>query len=146
MIKEVKHKNYLKKKGVNKKTARKIIKVANEIGYINGSGIKRIKLVIYKRNGHIIDNSPFFSNLLESTERACREAGYEMTICNLDRRSENFKSRLKVLRCCIICCSSFLSHCRVVLMFIISPLLFNIILISLYIISTFFGKILLIIH
>ncbi|ROR30699.1 LacI family transcriptional regulator [Mobilisporobacter senegalensis] len=83
------------KKGVNKETAEEIFKVANEIGYVNESKILRIMLVIYKRNGSIIDNSPFFTNLLEGVESECRESGYEMTICNLDRRSDSYETRLE---------------------------------------------------
>jgi LacI family transcriptional regulator len=69
--------------------------VANEIGYSNETRISRIRLVIYKRNGSIIDNSPFFSNLLEGVENECREFGYELIISNLDRRSEYFDQRLE---------------------------------------------------
>lgn len=82
------------KKGVNKETAEAIFKVANEIGYENESRISRIKLVIYKVNGSIIDSSPFFTNLLEGVEMECRESGYEMIVCNLDKRSDSFDQRL----------------------------------------------------
>ncbi len=82
------------KKGVNKETADEIFRVANEMGYSNDARISRIKFVIYKRTGLIIDNSPFFSNLLEGVETECRASGYEMTVCNLDRRSDAFEQRL----------------------------------------------------
>lgn len=83
-----------RKKGVNKETSEAIYKVANDIGYVNQSKISRILLVIYKRDGSIIDNSPFFTNLLEGVEAECREEGYDFTICNLDRRSISYDSRL----------------------------------------------------
>lgn len=82
------------KKGINKDTARKILEIANEMGYINERKISRIKLVIYKTNGLIIDNSPFFTNLLEGVETECRESGYEMTLCNLDKSSDSFEQRI----------------------------------------------------
>lgn len=82
------------KKGVNRETSETIFKVANEIGYVNQSKVSKILLVIYKRNGSIIDNSPFFTNLLEGVESECREAGYDMTICNLDKRSASYNDRL----------------------------------------------------
>lgn len=85
------------KKGVNKETAEEILKVANEVGYTNETKISRIKFVIYRRNGSIIDNSPFFTNLLEGVEMECREFGYEMMICNLDRRSDYFEQRVDEL-------------------------------------------------
>lgn len=83
-----------RKKGVNKVTADEIIRIANEIGYTNDTKISRIKFVIYKRNGSIIDDSPFFTNLLEGVEMECREFGYEMMVCNLDRRSDYYEQRL----------------------------------------------------
>ncbi|MDF2511355.1 MAG: LacI family transcriptional regulator [Herbinix sp.] len=83
-----------RKKGVNKETSSEIIKVANELGYSSETRISRIRFVIYKRNGSIIDNSPFFTNLLEGVETECREFGYEMIISNLDRRSDFFEQRL----------------------------------------------------
>lgn len=86
-----------RKKGVNKQTSEEIFKVANEIGYANETKISRIKLVIYKRNGSIIDNSPFFTNLLEGVETECRSLGYEMMVCNLDRRSDSYEQRLAEL-------------------------------------------------
>jgi len=86
-----------RKKGVNKETSEEIFRIANELGYSNESKISRIKLVIYKRNGSIIDNSPFFTNLLEGVETECREFGYEMMVCNLDRRSDSYEQRLDEL-------------------------------------------------
>lgn len=83
-----------RKKGVNKETAEEIFKIANEVGYSNEAKISRIRFVIYKRNGSIIDNSPFFTNLLEGVENECRELGYELMICNLDRRSDYYEQRL----------------------------------------------------
>jgi LacI family transcriptional regulator len=82
-----------RKKGVNKETSDEIFRVADEIGYSNEAKISRIRFVIYKRNGSIIDNSPFFSNLLEGVEAECREFGYELIISNLDRRSDFYEQR-----------------------------------------------------
>lgn len=82
-----------RKKGVNKETSDEIFRVADEIGYSNEAKISRIRFVIYKRNGSIIDNSPFFTNLLEGVEAECREYGYELIISNLDRRSDFYEQR-----------------------------------------------------
>lgn len=48
------------KKGVNADTAAEIFRVAKEMGYISESRIGKIKFVIFKRNGLIIDDTPFF--------------------------------------------------------------------------------------
>ena len=53
------------KKGVNPDTAAEVFKVAKEMGYISESRIMKIKLVIYKRNGKIIDDTPFFSLMID---------------------------------------------------------------------------------
>lgn len=82
------------KKGVNRKTAETIFRVAKEIGYISENKISKIKLVIYKRNGLIIDDSPFFSVMLKGVETECRASGYEMVMCNLDRNDPDFQSQL----------------------------------------------------
>lgn len=86
-----------RKKGVNKETAETIFEIAKELGYVNEMKISRIKLVIFKRNGLIIDASPFFANLLEGVEEECRKSGYEMMICNLDKRSDSYQQRLDEL-------------------------------------------------
>ena len=85
------------KKGVNRETSEKIFKVADEIGYAVESRISKIKFVIYKRNGSIVDNSPFFTNLLDGVEAECRESGYDMMVCNLDKRSDSYEQRLDEL-------------------------------------------------
>ena len=48
------------KRGVNEETAAEVFRVAKEIGYISESKIMRVKLVIFKNNGKIIDDTPFF--------------------------------------------------------------------------------------
>lgn len=50
------------KKGVNADTAAEIFRVAKEMGYISESRIGKIKFVIFKRNGLIIDDTPFTSD------------------------------------------------------------------------------------
>lgn len=83
------------KKGVNKETAAEIFRIAKELGYISEVRIAKIKFVIYKRNGLIIDDSPFFSLLIDGVEKECRNAGYEMVIQNLDRRSPDYEEQVK---------------------------------------------------
>lgn len=78
------------KRGVNKLTSEKIIKVAESLGYINISEISKIKFVVYKKNGLIVDDSPYFSMLLEGVEKECRNIGYEMVVCNLDHSALDY--------------------------------------------------------
>ena len=46
------------KKGVSEETSAEVFRVAKEMGYISESKIMRVKLVIFKRNGLIIDDTP----------------------------------------------------------------------------------------
>lgn len=86
-----------RKKGVNKETSAKIFKAAMEMGYISESHINKIKLVLYKNTGQIIDDTPFFSLLIDGFDKQCREAGYEMTMCYLNAKDEDFKDQVRWL-------------------------------------------------
>ena len=83
-----------RKKGVNKETAERVFQAAREIGYLNGGTISKIKLLIYKKNGLIIDDTPFFTALIDGFEKECRESGYEMLLGTLDCRQENYEEQL----------------------------------------------------
>ncbi len=83
-----------RKKGVNIETSTKIFRVAKELGYISESSITKIKLIVYKKNGMIIEDTPFFSIMLDGFEQECRAKGYEMTMSYVDRRQENYLAEL----------------------------------------------------
>jgi len=72
------------KKGVNKETAEKILKVAEELGYRNKSRITKIRFVIFRKNGLIIDDSPFHPAVIEGVERQAKSMGYETVFCYMD--------------------------------------------------------------
>ncbi|SHJ82846.1 LacI family DNA-binding transcriptional regulator [Hespellia stercorisuis] len=82
------------KKGVNQKTASEIRRVAKEMGYISENRITKVKFVIYKRTGAIIDDSPFFNLLIDGAEKECRKFGYEMIICHLDRFAADYEEQV----------------------------------------------------
>ena len=79
-----------RKRGVNRETAEKIIKVAREHGYVTENRIKTIKVVTYRDSGEVFSNSPFFVELLESVENESRRCGYETTLVNLYRREPDY--------------------------------------------------------
>ncbi len=83
------------KKGVSPSTAEDIFRVAREIGHLGTSKVSRIKLLIYKKNGLIIDDTPFFSLLINGFEQECRKSGYDMVISNLDSRLPDYKEQVK---------------------------------------------------
>ncbi len=84
-----------RKKGVSWDTSDKIFRVAREIGYLDNNNISKIKLVIYKKNGLIIDDTPFFTLLINGIEQECSASGYEMLISNLDARSPGYTDQAK---------------------------------------------------
>lgn len=85
------------KKGVNRETAAEIFRVAREMGYIDEEKINKIKFVIFKKNGSIIEETPFFSLLIDGFEKECGVNGYEMVICNLDSRDADYEEQVKWL-------------------------------------------------
>ncbi|MFA9463980.1 MAG: LacI family DNA-binding transcriptional regulator [Velocimicrobium sp.] len=86
-----------RKKGVNKETAAEIFRVAKELGYIDEERITKIKFVMYRKNGSIIEDTPFFSLLIDGFEKECGASGYEVVICNLDSRSLDYEEQVKWL-------------------------------------------------
>lgn len=81
------------KKGVNRSTSEEIFRIAREIGYLETNAVRKIKLVIYKKNGLIIDDTPFFALLISGMEQECRASGYELLISNLDSRDADFREQ-----------------------------------------------------
>lgn len=85
------------KKGVNKETADKIFRLAKETGYFNENKIDEISLVIYKKYGSIVSETPFFSALIEGIEKECRENDMSMSILNLRPNDMDFETNLRTL-------------------------------------------------
>ena len=68
------------KKGVNKNTAEKILKTAEDMGYRTGEEITKIRFVIFRKNGMIIDESSFHPAVIEGVERQAKLMGYSLPI------------------------------------------------------------------
>jgi DNA-binding LacI/PurR family transcriptional regulator len=85
------------KKGVNSKTAEIILKTAADQGYLSDPKISNIKLVIYKKSGEIVTDTPFFSELIEGIEDEGRKAGYETTVFKLSEYDDDFELLRKQL-------------------------------------------------
>ncbi|MFA9377782.1 MAG: LacI family DNA-binding transcriptional regulator [Lachnotalea sp.] len=84
-----------RKKGVNKETAMEVFRVAKEMGYIDEEKITKIKFVIFKKNGTIINETPFFSLLIDGFEKECCLNGYEMVICNLNSWADDYEEQVR---------------------------------------------------
>lgn len=86
-----------RKKGVNKETAAKVFSVAKELGYISEDTITKIKFVIFKKNGLIIDDTPFFSLMIDGIEKECRTLGFEMVLTYLNQEDKGYEEQVKWL-------------------------------------------------
>ncbi len=81
------------KKGVNAETSAKIFKVAQDLGYFEENHIRKVKFVMFKRDGSVVEDSPFFIQLISGVEQECRACGMEMQLCNLDKRDPGIRNR-----------------------------------------------------
>ena len=85
------------KKGVNPETATKILTLAREMGYLEANKIENIRLVIYKKHGKVLTETPFFSELIEGIEKECRLNSINMTISNLHEEDFDFERSLNAI-------------------------------------------------
>lgn len=85
------------KRGVKSETSTRIFQVAQEIGYLNTARIEKIRFVTYKRNGLIVDDTPFFPALIDGVEREAKISGYETVFCTLDRESDNYHDQVAAI-------------------------------------------------
>lgn len=85
------------KKGVNKETAEEIFRIARETGYLSANAVTKIRLLIFKKNGLIIDDTPFFQSLIEGFEEECHRLGYEMVISRADQREQDYLNQVQEL-------------------------------------------------
>lgn len=83
------------KKGVNRDTAAEVWRVAREMGYIDEERISKIKFVMFRKNGAIIEDTPFFSLLIDGFEKECGASGYEVVICNLNSQEEDYEEQVR---------------------------------------------------
>ncbi len=83
------------KKGVNKETAEEIFRVARETGYLSANAVAKIKLLLFKKNGLIIEDTPFFQSLIEGFEEECHRLGYEMVIARADQRDADYEHQVQ---------------------------------------------------
>ena len=89
------------KRQTNSETAQRIQEIASELGYVArgpGSYEKVVRLIVYKKTGLIIKDTPFFSELFTEIENACSHRGYQLTFTFVDRGSDpGWQDRLNAL-------------------------------------------------
>ncbi len=86
------------KRGVNPRTAEIILSTAAQLGYYSDNHYSKLKFIIFRRSGEIIDDTPFFPSMISGVEEECRRQGYDMIIVNLDLRQDDYSDQLKKLQ------------------------------------------------
>lgn len=75
-----------RKPGISEKTRTLVLEAAREYGYDFSKKLEAseekgsILYVIYKKHGTVVADTPFFSQLTEGIEQACKGKGYELQI------------------------------------------------------------------
>jgi DNA-binding LacI/PurR family transcriptional regulator len=89
------------KPGVSKETRLKILKGLEESGYNTNMGLRalqknntNLRLIIYKKHGMVVSDTPFFSELIEGIDREARANGLNLMI-NYINEDENLGEILK---------------------------------------------------
>lgn len=83
-----------RKRGVNKQTAEKILKTAEELGYRVEEELTKIRFVIFRKNGMIIDESSFHPAVIEGVEHQAKLMGYETIFCYVDVNDPDYEEQL----------------------------------------------------
>lgn len=90
------------KPGVSTKTRNEIIEAAHNYGY-DFTKIKQsnkpngtINMIIYRKHGAVVADTPFFSTLTDSIQKACKESGYKLSIRYI-YSGEDVKEQLDVI-------------------------------------------------
>lgn len=82
------------KKGVNKETSETIFRVAEELGYLSKDKISKIKFVVYRKNGKIIDDSQFHPAVIAGVEKQAKDRGYDTIFCHINCDESGYKEQL----------------------------------------------------
>ena len=93
------------KPGISTDTRKKILEVAREYGYdfTKVRGYENVEpkgtvcLVIHKKSGAVVTDTPFFSSLTEGISNGCKKNAYELNIHYL-YEGENFKEQVNHLK------------------------------------------------
>ncbi len=86
------------KRGVNAETAAAIFKVADEMEYSSSGKVKKLNFVIFRANGKIINDTPFFSLMIDGVQRECKKSGLEMSLLNLDKGDPDYLLQIEKMK------------------------------------------------
>ncbi len=80
--------------GVSEKTRQEILVTAENMGYKKFKKKKNqfekyIRIILYKKHGFVVSDTPFFLNVIEGIQRQCRQQNYELLISHVSGKDEN---------------------------------------------------------
>ena len=82
-------------RAVSKEATEKILEVAKRLGYVAEKKIDKIKLVICKKTGNVVADTPFFGELIEGMEKTGKEFGYDTLVSNINIADTDEIEKLK---------------------------------------------------
>jgi LacI family transcriptional regulator len=85
------------KRRVSRETVKKVLAASQELGYTARATVKGIKLVIYKREGQVLRDTPFFQQMIDGISTGCRDLGYGNSILYLERFADGFDAQLNTI-------------------------------------------------
>ena len=86
------------KKGVSAETAKAVLEKAREMGYLETPRISKVKFLMIKRNGVVIEDTPFFTQMLRGIEQECTKMGLDLIVQNLDLRVDSFRENIEKIQ------------------------------------------------
>ncbi len=85
------------------KDVTKLAKVSPATGSNAFRNRRSLRFVIFRRHGHVVTDTPFFSSLIEGIVKECRYQGYELLISHLSIADEDYTESISNI------CSDFTS-------------------------------------
>jgi LacI family transcriptional regulator len=95
------------KRGVNEETSRQVLTIARELGYFEHNqkstlnrplrDIRAIRVIKFRRHGLVVQDTPFFAELLNGIENECNRQGFELLFAQIMGREQDDRRRMKQL-------------------------------------------------
>lgn len=92
------------KPGISQKTRQRVLDAISEMGYdinflskpaLNNN--RSIRLIVYKKHGKVVSDTPFFAELLEAIESEARKNGYNLVFSYVNE-NENRAEILRIIK------------------------------------------------
>ena len=93
------------KRGVNEETSRQVLTIARELGYFEHNqkstlnrplrDIRAIRVIKFRRHGLVVQDTPFFAELLNGIENECNRQGFELLFAQIMGREQDDRRRMK---------------------------------------------------